>query len=108
MNILGCLDLPTDGDYILDGENVSRMNDSQLAKVRNKKWVRLSKLQLASPGFSFGECRVTPKLFGGCSWSAGKSSSSFDQRWVIGSYEPQANRAVGRSTTAGSHRQSSG
>ena len=37
MNILGCLDLPTDGSYILDGENVSRMNDSQLAKVRNKK-----------------------------------------------------------------------
>jgi len=37
MNILGCLDLPTDGEYILDGENVSRMSDSQLAHVRNQK-----------------------------------------------------------------------
>ena len=37
MNILGCLDLPSEGDYILDGENVSRMSDSQLAHVRNNK-----------------------------------------------------------------------
>jgi putative ABC transport system ATP-binding protein len=37
MNILGCLDLPSDGEYILDGENVSKMRDSQLAQVRNRK-----------------------------------------------------------------------
>jgi putative ABC transport system ATP-binding protein len=37
MNILGCLDLPTGGEYILDGENVSRLRDSQLAQVRNRK-----------------------------------------------------------------------
>jgi len=37
MNILGCLDLPTSGEYYLDGENVSRLRDNQLAKVRNKK-----------------------------------------------------------------------
>ncbi len=37
MNILGCLDSPTTGDYLLDGENVARMNDDQLARVRNHK-----------------------------------------------------------------------
>ncbi len=37
MNIIGCLDLPTGGEYILDGENVSHMRDSQLASVRNHK-----------------------------------------------------------------------
>ena len=37
MNILGCLDQPSDGEYILDGQNVSRMSDNQLAKVRNHK-----------------------------------------------------------------------
>jgi len=37
MNILGCLDLPTTGEYILDGENVSHMTDNQLAHVRNHK-----------------------------------------------------------------------
>jgi len=37
MNILGCLDKPTGGEYLLDGENVSKMNDDQLAGVRNRK-----------------------------------------------------------------------
>src|ERR1700761_4331431 len=35
MNILGCLDTPTKGDYILNGINVSQMTDSELANVRN-------------------------------------------------------------------------
>jgi putative ABC transport system ATP-binding protein len=37
MNILGCLDRPTSGTYILDGEDVSRMSKNQLASVRNRK-----------------------------------------------------------------------
>jgi putative ABC transport system ATP-binding protein len=37
MNILGCLDRPTSGEYILDGENVSTLNDNQLAGIRNRK-----------------------------------------------------------------------
>ena len=35
MNLLGCLDRPTEGDYILDGVQVSQMNDDQLAAARN-------------------------------------------------------------------------
>ncbi len=37
MNLLGCLDRPSEGDYILDGVNVANMNDDQLASVRNRK-----------------------------------------------------------------------
>ncbi len=37
MNILGCLDLPTCGEYILDGESVSSLTDDQLASIRNRK-----------------------------------------------------------------------
>src|SRR5690606_5654475 len=37
MNILGCLDTPTRGDYILNGINVSDMTDDELAEVRNKE-----------------------------------------------------------------------
>lgn len=37
MNILGCLDRPTSGEYILDGENVSKLKDDELAVIRNKK-----------------------------------------------------------------------
>jgi putative ABC transport system ATP-binding protein len=37
MNTLGCLDRPTSGEYILDGEAVASMTDDQLASVRNRK-----------------------------------------------------------------------
>ena len=37
MNMLGCLDRPTSGEYMLDGEAVAQMNDDQLAGVRNRK-----------------------------------------------------------------------
>lgn len=37
MNILGCLDTPTKGDYILNGIQVSQMTDNELAEVRNKE-----------------------------------------------------------------------
>ena len=37
MNILGCLDRPTSGDYLLDGEPVSRMNRRELSILRNAK-----------------------------------------------------------------------
>jgi putative ABC transport system ATP-binding protein len=37
MNILGCLDRPTDGQYYLAGDDVSRMNKTELAHIRNKR-----------------------------------------------------------------------
>ena len=37
MHIIGCLDVPTSGKYFLDGDEVSKLSDSQLARVRNKK-----------------------------------------------------------------------
>jgi putative ABC transport system ATP-binding protein len=37
MNMIGCLDHPTGGDYYLDGERVSELRDDQLAEVRNRK-----------------------------------------------------------------------
>ena len=37
MNIIGCLDRPTSGEYVLDGESVAQLNDDQLATIRNRK-----------------------------------------------------------------------
>ena len=37
MNIIGCLDRPTSGEYVLDGERVSSLSDDQLASIRNRK-----------------------------------------------------------------------
>ncbi|MCF8322945.1 MAG: ABC transporter ATP-binding protein [Flavobacterium sp.] len=37
MNLLGCLDTPTSGNYILNGKDVSQMHDNELAEIRNKE-----------------------------------------------------------------------
>ncbi|MDC0707933.1 ABC transporter ATP-binding protein [Stigmatella sp. ncwal1] len=37
MNVLGCLDTPSSGSYILNGKDVARMNDDELALIRNKE-----------------------------------------------------------------------
>jgi len=37
MNLIGCLDKPTSGSYVLEGREVARLNDNQLAEIRNSK-----------------------------------------------------------------------
>ena len=51
MNILGCLDTPTDGKYILNQQDVSKMEDNALADVRNKEI-----------GFVFQQFNLLPRL----------------------------------------------
>src|SRR4051812_18910725 len=51
MNILGCLDTPTSGKYILNGKDVSKMADDELADVRNKEI-----------GFVFQQFNLLPRL----------------------------------------------
>jgi len=51
MNIIGCLDTPTSGTYILNGQDVSRMQDDELANVRN-----------VEIGFVFQQFNLLPRL----------------------------------------------
>lgn len=51
MNIIGALDVPTSGSYLLGGEDVDRMSDNQLAKIRNRMI-----------GFIFQQYNLLPKL----------------------------------------------
>jgi putative ABC transport system ATP-binding protein len=51
MNILGCLDSPTSGTYILNGNDVSKMPDNELAEIRNKEI-----------GFVFQQFNLLPRL----------------------------------------------
>jgi putative ABC transport system ATP-binding protein len=51
MNVLGCLDRPTRGRYLLDGKDVSRLGKNELAEVRNKKL-----------GFVFQNFNLLPRM----------------------------------------------
>jgi len=51
MNIIGCLDIPTSGEYYLDGEDVSEMNEIELADIRSRRL-----------GFIFQQYNLIPKL----------------------------------------------
>ncbi|TSB45094.1 ABC transporter ATP-binding protein [Alkalicoccobacillus porphyridii] len=51
MNVLGCLDQPSSGEYLLNGENVTVLDDIQLAKLRNKYI-----------GFIFQQFHLLPRL----------------------------------------------
>ena len=51
MNIIGCLDVPTEGTYLLDGQDVGSMNRNQLAEIRNRML-----------GFIFQQYNLLPKL----------------------------------------------
>ena len=51
MNLIGCLDVPTSGEYLLAGENVTQANENQLAEIRNRLL-----------GFVFQSFYLLPKL----------------------------------------------
>ena len=51
MNIIGCLDVPTEGTYLLDGRDVGKMSRRELASIRNEKL-----------GFIFQQYNLLPKL----------------------------------------------
>lgn len=69
MNLLGCLDTPTSGEYYLNGINVSTMTDSELAEVRNKEIGFVFQTFNLLPRLSALENVALPQVYGGVSKS---------------------------------------
>ena len=70
MNLLGCLDSPSAGDYILNGTNVSTMTDAALAEVRNKEIGFVFQTFNLLPRLSALENVALPLVYGGVSKAA--------------------------------------
>ncbi|QEC66964.1 ABC transporter ATP-binding protein [Panacibacter ginsenosidivorans] len=67
MNILGCLDTPTSGTYILNGSDVSKMADDDLAEVRNKEIGFVFQQFNLLPRLTAAENVALPLIYGGVS-----------------------------------------
>ena len=67
MNVLGCLDSPTSGSYILDGEEVARLSEDQLARVRNRKIGFIFQSYYLMPRASITDNVAQPLIYRGIS-----------------------------------------
>ena len=82
MNIIGCLDVPTSGTYLLDGRDVGQMDKNQLAAIRNKmlgfifqQYNLLPKLNAAGERGGAADVRRRPQ--------AGAAGAGPDRRWSM-------------------------
>jgi putative ABC transport system ATP-binding protein len=79
MNILGCLDRPTSGEYYLDGEDVSRLSDSALARIRNRKIGFVFQNFNLLPRMSALENVEVPLLYSGVSHAKDRAMAALER-----------------------------
>jgi len=65
MNIIGCLDRPSSGRYLLDGQNVSKLGKNRLARIRNRKIGFIFQRYELLPSLSAVENVILPMMYAG-------------------------------------------
>ena len=81
MNIIGCLDVPTEGSYMLDGDDVGAMNDSGMAELRNRKI-----------GFVFQTYNLLPRITALANVERFDPAKGSAQQWLYGIANNQLKR----------------
>jgi len=108
MNTLGCLDKPTSGLYKIDGVDVSRMSDNQLAAVRNKKIGFVFQSFNLLPKLTALENVELPMLYAGARDRRKRAIAALAAvGWAIGSTTSRKNSPVGSSSASRSPAHSS-
>lgn len=95
MNILGCLDRPTSGTYVLAGDDVSRMGDNSLAEARNKKIGFVFQTFNLLPRMNALENVELPLLYGGASNAKKKSMDALSRVGLAERYHHLPNQLSG-------------
>ena len=110
MNLIGCLDTPSKGTYLLNDKEVSQMTDNELARVRNEEIGFVFQTFNLLPRATALHNVELPLVYAGVSRKdrLERARQAIDRVELTASHEPQAERAVRRSAPARRHCESAG
>jgi len=97
MNLVGCLDTPTSGNYILNGTDVSKMDDNRLAEIRNQEIGFIFQTFNLLPRYTALENVTLPLIYAGASKSerAEKAKKTLDEVGLADRMEHKPNELSG-------------
>ena len=110
MNLIGCLDTPSKGNYWLNGQLVSELDDDELARIRNKEiGFVFQTFNLLARATSLHNVEL-PLIYAGmpAEERIERAKTGFDAVGMESAHEPQAQRAFRRPAAARRHRASAG
>ena len=103
MNILGALDQPTDGTYYLDGIDVAKLPEKELARIRNKKiGFVFQNFNLLKRTTALRQVEL-PLMYGGAGGRTQKARAALESVGLIRTVGSPTQRIIGRPAAAGRH-----